>query len=111
MVYLLPGLRFCWAGCGACSRLLVHGLSFSRTEILLGWLWGLFAIDLFGVALANCINLAVVLNYSIQCEMLRYYIQTLRTRLRERSTSLRAVMRVGRNTPRKSISTFYSLLF
>ncbi|KAF6031214.1 hypothetical protein EB796_010450 [Bugula neritina] len=56
------------------------------------WPWILFVIDLIGVAVANCINLAVVLNYSIQCEMLRYYVNTVGTRLKERSTDLKSAM-------------------
>lgn len=62
--------------------------------MILIWLWSLFAIDLLGVAAANMINLAVVLNYGIQCEMLRYYIQTIGTRLKERSTNLKNSMKV-----------------
>lgn len=52
-------------------------------------------MDLLGVAASNCINLAVVLNYSIQCEMLRYYVNTIGTRLKERSADLKGAMKVG----------------
>ena len=45
--------------------------------------------------MVNMINLAVVLNYGIQCEMLRYYINTIGTRLKERSTNLKTSMKVS----------------
>ena len=70
-------------------------LTFYRSSVILLWLWSLFAIDLVGVAMVNMINLAVVLNYGIQCEMLRYYINTIGTRLKERSTNLKTSMKVN----------------
>ena len=59
------------------------------------WLWSLFILDLIGVAISNCINLAVVLNYSIQCEMIRYYVNTIVARLQERSIDIKSAMKVS----------------
>ncbi|XP_067948411.1 uncharacterized protein [Watersipora subatra] len=86
---------------------ILSAMTSNSSSIYLIMLWGLFAVDLFGVALSNCINLAVVLNYSIQCEMLRYYIKAIGTRLKERSASLKTAMRDVLNI-RESISLLNS---
>lgn len=43
---------------------------------------------------SNCVNLAVVLSYCGQCQLLKFYIQGVAERLEEKSTELKAAMKV-----------------
>lgn len=42
---------------------------------------------------SNCVNLAVVLSYCGQCQLLKFYIQGVAERLEEKSTELKAAMK------------------
>ncbi len=59
----------------------------------------LFAVELLGRMVLNAVNLAVVVNYATQCEMILFFVRGLTLRLQEKSTDLRAAMKVNFFTP------------
>lgn len=57
--------------------------------------WVLFGIMFLGIMLFNSVNLAVVVNYVTQCEMILFYVRGIALRLQEKSTDMRTAMKVG----------------
>lgn len=56
--------------------------------------WTTFAIELVGRVILNSVILAVVMNYSMQCEMVMFYLRGLTLRLQEKSTDIKTAMKV-----------------
>ncbi|XP_046577481.1 uncharacterized protein LOC124285315 [Haliotis rubra] len=55
--------------------------------------WILFVFELVGRMVLNAVNLAVVVNYATQCEMILFFVRGLTLRLQEKSTDLRTAMK------------------
>ncbi|XP_025078975.1 uncharacterized protein LOC112555045 isoform X2 [Pomacea canaliculata] len=55
--------------------------------------WTTFAIELVGRVILNSVILAVVMNYSMQCEMVMFYLRGLTLRLQEKSTDIKTAMK------------------
>ncbi|XP_050413714.2 uncharacterized protein LOC126828156 isoform X1 [Patella vulgata] len=58
-----------------------------------GGYWTMFIIELFGRMVMNSVNLAVVVNYVTQCEMILFYVRGITLRLQEKSTEIRIAMK------------------
>lgn len=75
-----------------------------RKFILLGRMtvhWVLFSVEMLGILVLNSVTLAVIANYVTHCEMVLFYLRGLALRLQEKSTELKAAMKVSplfRNT-------------
>lgn len=59
------------------------------------WTELLFGIQLAGFLVVYLVQVAVVVNYATQCELLIAYIKGIAVRLREKSTDLRVAMHVS----------------
>lgn len=57
--------------------------------------WVLFSIELLGILVLNSVTLAVIANYVTHCEMVLFYLKGLALRLQEKSTELKAAMKVS----------------
>jgi hypothetical protein len=68
-------------------RALVNVEDFKRS-------WPLFLIQLIALILIYAIYLAVVINHGTQCEMIIFYVQEIRTRLDEKSITIKDAMQV-----------------
>ncbi|XP_064615517.1 uncharacterized protein LOC135479555 isoform X2 [Liolophura sinensis] len=55
--------------------------------------WVFFGIEMLGILVLNSVNLAVVINYVTQCEMIIFYVKGMTTRLQEKSIDLRNAMK------------------
>ena len=51
-------------------------------------------VDLIALIIVNSVYLAVVINYATQCEMIIFYIDEVRTRLEEKSVTIKEAMQV-----------------
>lgn len=56
-----------------------------------------FKVDLIALIIVNSVYLAVVINYATQCEMIIFYIDEVRTRLEEKSVTIKEAMQVRFN--------------
>ena len=56
--------------------------------------WPLFFIQMIALVLIYAVYLAVVINHGTQCEMIIFYVQEIRTRLNEKSITIRDAMQV-----------------
>lgn len=56
-------------------------------------LWLLLAIQLISVVLVNSVNVAVIVNYATQCEILIFYMRSIGIRVKERSVDLKTAMK------------------
>ncbi|XP_013403742.1 uncharacterized protein LOC106169005 [Lingula anatina] len=63
----------------------------SRAGILGQWI--LFGIELVGIIIVNSVNLAVIINFATQCEMLIFFIKGISTKLQEKSMDLKSAMK------------------
>ncbi|XP_012939037.1 uncharacterized protein LOC106012012 [Aplysia californica] len=55
--------------------------------------WLLLSFELLGRTVFNCVILAIVMNYTTQCEMIKFYVKGLAMRLHEKSTDLKSAMK------------------
>jgi hypothetical protein len=56
--------------------------------------WILISLQAVALIIMNSVYLAVVINYATQCEMIIFYVQEIRTRLEEKSITLKEGMQV-----------------
>lgn len=56
--------------------------------------WPLIVIQLISLVLIYAVYLAVVINHGTQCEMIVFYVQEIRTRLDEKSITIKDAMQV-----------------
>ena len=54
-------------------------------------------VDIVALVIVNSVYLAVVINYATQCEMIIFYIDEVRTRLEEKSITIKEAMQVNSN--------------
>jgi hypothetical protein len=56
--------------------------------------WPFFFIQAIALILIYAVYLAVVINHGTQCEMIIFYVQEIRTRLNEKSITIKDAMQV-----------------
>lgn len=56
--------------------------------------WASIIIETIALVILNSVYLAVVINHSTQCEMIIFYVNEIRTRLEEKSVTLKDAMQV-----------------
>ncbi|XP_033117936.1 uncharacterized protein LOC117117656 [Anneissia japonica] len=61
----------------------------NRNELLTA---SLLVIDLVGSTIQHLINTAIVVNFTVQCEVIIYYMRIIGTRMQEKSSELRTIM-------------------
>ena len=52
-------------------------------------------IEVIALVIVNSVYLAVVINHATQCEMIIFYVNEIRTRLEEKSITLKEAMQVN----------------
>jgi hypothetical protein len=57
--------------------------------------WILISLQAIALVISNSVYLAVVINFATQCEMIIFYVQEIRTRLEEKSITLKEGMQVS----------------
>jgi hypothetical protein len=73
----------------------IHALfraTFGLEKALFEPSWASIFIDIIALVIVNSIYLAVVINYATQCEMIIFYIDEVRTRLEEKSITIKEAM-------------------
>ena len=59
--------------------------------------WLFIVLQAVSLIVTNSIYLAVVINHSTQCEMIIFYVNEVRTRLEEKSITIKDAMQVNIN--------------
>ncbi len=78
----------------AMSMQILSRLAFGVEQDNLEPLWLFLILEAFGLVIMNSIYLAIVINHSTQCEMIIFYVNEIRTRLEEKSVTLKDAMQV-----------------
>ena len=78
----------------AMSMQILQRLAFGFEQDIYQPSWIFLILQAIGLVLMNSIYLAVVINYATQCELLIFFVNELRTRLEEKSITLKDAMQV-----------------
>lgn len=79
----------------AMSMQILQRLAFGFEQDIYQPSWVFLILQAIGLVLMNSIYLAVVINYATQCELLIFFVNELRTRLEEKSITLKDAMQVN----------------
>ena len=76
----------------AMSMQILQRLAFGYSQYIYQPYWLFLLIQGIALVLMNSIYLAVVINHATQCELIIFYVNELRTRLEEKSITLKEAM-------------------
>jgi hypothetical protein len=78
----------------AVSTHLLSRLAFDFDKSFFEPKWASVIIEVIALLLVNLVYLAVIINHATQCEMIIFYVNEIRTRLEEKSITLKEAMQV-----------------
>jgi hypothetical protein len=67
-------------------------------------------IEVIALVIVNSVYLAVVINHATQCEMIIFYVNEIRTRLEEKSITLKEAMQVNHTFSSDILLKIYQIL-
>ena len=70
--------------------------------------WASITLEAVSLIIVNSVYLAVVINHSTQCEMIIFYVNEVKTRLEEKSITLKEAMQVRINRILINFSVIYT---
>jgi hypothetical protein len=76
------------------SMQILSRLAFGFEQDIYKPFWIFIIIQAIGLVIMNSIYLAVVINHATQCELIIFYVNEVRTRLEEKSITLKDAMQV-----------------
>lgn len=79
----------------AMSMQILQRLAFGFDQDIYKPYWLFLIIQAIALVLMNSIYLAVVINHATQCELIIFYVNELRSRLEEKSITLKEAMQVN----------------
>ncbi len=78
----------------AVSTYVLSALVFDLEKTFFYPKWTSMLIEVIALIIVNSVYLAVVINHATQCEMIIFYVNEIRTRLEEKSITLKEAMQV-----------------
>ena len=80
----------------AMSLYMLSIAAFGYEENLFGPNWASILVETVALVIVYSIYLAVVINHATQCEMIIFYVNEVKTRLEEKSVTLKEAMQVNK---------------
>jgi hypothetical protein len=79
----------------AMSLHILSRCAFGLQRVMFEPQWISTLLESVALVILNSVYLAVIINHSTQCEMIIFYVNEIRTRLEEKSVTLKDAMQVG----------------
>jgi hypothetical protein len=68
--------------------------AFGLDKVVFYPLWASITLEAISLIIVNSVFLAVVINHTTQCEMIMFYVNEIRTRLEEKSITIKEAVQV-----------------
>jgi hypothetical protein len=83
-----------WVILAMCINILSR-VAFGFDKVLFDPQWASIVLEAVSLIIMNSVFLAVVINHATQCEMIIFYVKEVKTRLEEKSITLKEAMQVN----------------